>query len=142
MKFDEVLKVLGGFGRYQWYAFFFLNVVNFIGPFSALSWVFYTGKTDHWCKVFDKPNCTAYGFNTEGECNQAMKAVSLPPSLGYPEDADYTHETCRQWDLPAGLTFSPDINHTDYNASIVNCKRGWEYNSSQYNTTIIMDVST
>ncbi|XP_071800449.1 solute carrier family 22 member 4-like [Asterias amurensis] len=139
MKFDEVLKVLGEFGRYQWFAFFFLHAVNFVGPFSALSYVFYTGKTDHWCKVFDKPNCTAYGLNTVAECNQAMKAVSIPPAPGYPEDAEYSHQTCRQYDLPKGLQFSPDINYTDYNASIVDCKRGWEYDTSQYNTTIIMD---
>ena len=139
MKFDEVLKVLGEFGRYQWYAFFFLNAVNFIGPFSTLQHVFYTGKSDHWCKVFDQPNCTVYGLNTQEECVQVMKNVSIPPADN-PGTDPYYYDNCQQWDLPNGLEFSPSIDPSDYNASKVDCKNGWEYNTSQYETTIIMDV--
>ncbi|XP_022110861.1 solute carrier family 22 member 20-like [Acanthaster planci] len=138
MKFDEVLEILGGFGRYQWYAFFFLNLVNYLGAFTTLQHAFYAGESDHWCKTFS-PNCTAFGLNTPEECTEAVKRVSIPPAENYPEKDPYYYDNCRQWGLPEGLKFNPYINHTDYNASKVACKNGWEFNTSQYETTIIMD---
>ena len=140
MKFDEVLKILGGFGRYQLYAFFFLNLVNYLGAFSTLQHVFYAGKADHWCKTFSPDNCSAYGLNTPEKCTAAIKAVSIPRAENYPEEDPYYYENCRQWDLPEDLQFSPNINHTDYNATKVPCKGEWEFDKSQYTTTLIEDV--
>ncbi|XP_038059995.1 solute carrier family 22 member 13-like [Patiria miniata] len=139
MKFDEVLEILGGFGRYQWYAFFFLNLVNFLGAFTTLQHAFYAGESDHWCKTFEPINCTAFGYKTAENCTAAVKAVAIPPSDRYPDPDKYFYENCLQWDLPEDLKFSPDINHTHYDAAKVPCKKGWEFDHSQFRTTIIED---
>ena len=55
MKLDEIIPLLGTFGRYQFRILGYAALVSVIGCFTTLCNVFYAAETDHWCIMFKVP---------------------------------------------------------------------------------------
>ena len=66
MKFDDVLRIIGEFGRYQRIKFTLICVVAIISAFLSLNMVFVGGKPEHYCKVPDDI-MEYYTNSSEGE---------------------------------------------------------------------------
>lgn len=51
MEFDDLLKALGGFGRFQKLLFVLISLLCLPSAFNILGIVFLGGVPDHWCHV-------------------------------------------------------------------------------------------
>ena len=142
MKLEEIIPLLGNLGRYQLFAIGYMCLVSILACFHTLGNVFFAAEADHWCRLLPDEDCSAWP-EFQHNCTAAKKAILLPP----PErnDSKYPYSNCNQWQVPAGDQFDPYEplsqagNFTAYVP--VPCPDGWEYDTSQYQTTTITDVS-
>ena len=143
MKFEEIIPLLGNIGRYQVFAICYMCFLALVDCLLTLGNVFYAAETDHWCRVLPDENCSSWS-EFQDNCTEVKKSIFLPP----PEknDSKYPYSNCHQWQPPAGYVFDPYTpfsqveNVTSYDP--VPCQDGWDYDTSQYQTTTISDVSS
>ena len=138
MRFDDILKHVGGFGPFQWRVYLPLCLRGFCSGMVTLSFVFIAGQSDHWCSTPnpDIVNCTKWSLD-EKECIEAKKSVAIPVT----NDGEY--ESCVQYNLTG---FEPEdwypgwetVNITNATTS---CDAGWAHDTSQFTATIVTDVS-
>ncbi|XP_071801497.1 organic cation transporter protein-like [Asterias amurensis] len=133
MKVDEIIPLLGNFGRYQFFVVTYINILSIIGCMTTLSNVFFAAESDHWCQVLPDENCTSW-VEFQDNCTDAKKAVCLPPPER--ENSKYQYSSCEQWVIPDGYQFNP---YDNLNGSRIECQNGWEYDTSQYKTTTITE---
>ncbi|XP_038077424.1 organic cation transporter protein-like [Patiria miniata] len=140
MKLDDILPLLGNFGRYQLLVFTLAALHNIFGCLTTLGNVFYAAETDHWCNVLPNENCSNWA-EFQDNCTDVKKSIFLP-SPGNGSDINYPYSNCKQWELPDGYVFDPYVplgNYNNFTNVEVPCKDGWEYDTSQYKTTTIMN---
>ena len=140
MKLDEIIPLLGNFGRYQFAMVCYICIYNIVGCMSTLGNVFYAAETDHWCSILPNENCSSWA-EFQDNCTEVKKSIFLPPQED--PDSDYRYSNCLQWVPTEGYVFDPYTPFSDianYSHSMVPCKE-WDYDTSQYKTTIISDVS-
>ncbi|XP_022093044.1 solute carrier family 22 member 13-like [Acanthaster planci] len=139
MKLDEIIPLLGNFGRYQFVMICYLGLFNIIGCFTSLGNVFYSAGTDHWCKVLPNENCSSW-VEFQDNCTDVKKTILLPPAER--NESQYPHSNCKQWNLPVGYTFNPYVPLDEtpgFNNTLVDCTEGWEFDTSQYKITTISE---
>ncbi|XP_038077426.1 organic cation transporter protein-like [Patiria miniata] len=140
MKLESIIPMLGNFGRYQLFVFTYTALRMIFSCFTTLGNVFYAAETDHWCNVLPSANCSNWA-EFQDNCTDVKKSIFLPP----PENgssSNYPYSNCKQWELPDGYVFDPHVPLSDYDGFTnvsVPCKDGWEYDTSQYKTTTIMN---
>ena len=142
MKLEEITALLNGFGLYKIFLISYMCVLSAYGPFMSLGNAFFAAKSDHWCDVLPGENCSNWAEFLHN-CTEVKRSMFLPP----PDDetSKYPYSNCKQWDLPDGYVFDPyvplgDLKNFSYSA--VPCKSGWEYDTSQYKTTLISEVGS
>ena len=138
MKLDEILPLLGNFGWYQLVVICLCCLHNLFFCFTTLGNVFYAAEIDHWCNVLPKQNCSSWPELVDN-CTAVKRSVLLPPAEN--PESQFAYSNCKQWDLPDGYVFDPYVPLDGFNYSAVPCKDGWMYDTSQYKTTTISDVS-
>ncbi|XP_038077427.1 organic cation transporter protein-like isoform X1 [Patiria miniata] len=140
MKLEDIIPLLGNFGRYQFFMVCYMGLVSIVSCLTTLSNVFYAAGTDHWCKVLPKENCSSW-MEFQDNCTDVKKSILLPP----PENdtnSKNAFSSCKQWELPDGYVFDPYVPLDDFDnftSSEVSCEDGWEYDTSQYKTTTRSD---
>ena len=134
MHFDQILPLLGSFGPYQKRVYFLLCLISIPGAWHKLGQVFLGGSVDHWCSTpeLEYVNCTYWELD-EKQCKEAKRDAAIPIS----DDGDF--EKCVKYNL-TGIVFYPGINTTEYTNQTMSCSDGWDYDDSQYESTIITDV--
>ena len=140
MKLEEIIALLGNFGRYQIVLLVYVSLLSSVGPLIALGHGFFAPATDHWCSVLPGQNCSSWPKFVDN-CTEVKRSMFLPPPND--ETSKYPYSNCEQWDLPDGYVFDPYVPLSDldnFTYSAVPCKHGWVYNTSQYATTVITDV--
>ncbi len=102
--------------------------------------VFMAAETDHWCRVahWDKANCTT-GQSDDWECLKAKRDAPIP--LIETETGKIDYDRCHMYDV-GKLKFKPGMNVTDFTNKIIDCPNGWVFDTTQYTTTIISEMST
>ena len=141
MHFDEIIKYLGAFGPYQKRVYFLLCLLSIPGAWHKLGQVFLGGKVDHWCatpQLDNTVNCTYWKLD-EQQCLEAKRDAAIPPNSD--PDGAFLYARCEKYNL-TGVPFYPGIITTDYTNETLSCDAGWDYDTSQYESTIITDVST
>ncbi|XP_022084723.1 solute carrier family 22 member 13-like isoform X2 [Acanthaster planci] len=139
MKLEEVIPLVGNFGRYQLFVALYTGLLCMVGCMITFGDMFFAAETDHWCQVLPAENCSIW-VEFQANCTDVKKSILLPPPEN--ENSKYPHSNCKQWDLPPGYEFDPyeslsqDANFTN---DTVLCEDGWGYDTSQYKTTIISD---
>ncbi|XP_022084587.1 solute carrier family 22 member 3-like [Acanthaster planci] len=101
--------------------------------------VFFAAENDHWCQVLPAENCSNW-VEFQDKCTNVKKSILLPPPEN--ENSKYPHSNCKQWDLPPGYEFDPYdplSQGANFTNDTVPCQDGWEYDTSQYKTTIISE---
>nr|XP_042896300.1 beta-alanine transporter [Parasteatoda tepidariorum] len=118
MEFEDIIKDIGGYGKYQNnMVLLFVAPVTVVLPMIMLSSLFIVSIPDHWCDV---PKLEDFAFNT-----------SEQRSLFSPDD----DPSCRMYDL--NFENISDFNNLDIikNASTIPCTYGWIYDKSNYEST-------
>ena len=141
MAFEDILESIGVFGRLQQRIFLAVCWRSFCSAMVTIIHVFFAGQDDHWCKTpdLDIVNCTKWSLDGN-ECLEAKKSVSIP--LAEP-GSDYDYENCVRYNL-TGLEptdWSPGWMTSDLTNDTLDCNAGWVYDTNQFKTTIISDVS-
>ena len=134
--FDALLTHLGEFGRYQRRIYYLVCLMTLVGTWHTLVQIFLAGTSDHWCTVPEIQNqdCTDWNL-TETECKDVAKDIGIPVKYG---ESGLEYVQCERYNL-TGVDIYPGID-LGSNETIP-CDSGWEYDTSQYKTTIISDVS-
>ncbi|XP_038078074.1 solute carrier family 22 member 13-like [Patiria miniata] len=138
MKVEDIIPLLGNFGRYQLFVVLYTGVLSIVGCMVSFGNVFFAAETDHWCQVLPKENCSSWA-EFQDNCTDVKKSILLPPPEN--ENSKYPYSTCQQWDLPPGYEFDPyePLSEVDNHTYKVPCQDGWQYDTSQYKTTTISD---
>ncbi|XP_033625329.1 organic cation transporter protein-like [Asterias rubens] len=138
MHFDEILNHIGTFGRYQKMIFFFVCVFSLPMSYHQFAQVFLAPDTAHWCATpqLTEPNCSLYSKVSDDYslCLEERKNLSIP------RDEKGKFDGClryRHFGEEDALLYE---NETEgfWNETI-GCDAGWEYDRSQYHTTVVQD---
>ena len=141
MIFEDILEKIGVFGRFQQRLYLIICLRTFCSGLVTILHVFLAGQDDHWCRTpdLDIVNCTKWSLD-ENECIEAKKSVAIP--LAGP-GSDYEYENCDRYNLTGfepGDWF-PGWVTSDFTNDTLECDAGWVYDTSQFKTTIVTDVS-
>ncbi|XP_038048035.1 organic cation transporter protein-like isoform X2 [Patiria miniata] len=133
MHFDKILVLLGEFGPYQKRIFFLICLLSVPGAFHKLAQVFLGAGADHWCAVpeWKDQDCTAWNLSAT-ECQLAKKNASIP------RGKDGAFEQCQRYNI-TGERFYPGLDPR--NLTSEGCVDGWDFDTSQYKSTIKMDFA-
>ncbi|XP_071801158.1 organic cation transporter protein-like [Asterias amurensis] len=141
MKYENILKHIGVLGKFQkiliagFLLFQLPACCQFIGQ------VFLGATTDHWCKtpgIADvEANCSSsLGFENALECQEAQKNRSIPYELD--SDGNLVFSSCKRYAEGEG---GSDVNSSASSDVIISCDSGWNFDRSQYKSTINQDFS-
>ncbi|XP_072020229.1 organic cation transporter protein-like [Amphiura filiformis] len=147
MHFEEIVKRLGEFGRFQRRVYFLLCLVAIPNAWHAIGAVFLTANTDHWCNVPSVPglNCTSLNL-TESQCIEKRRNLTVPYKI---TGSTVVYEQCTRYndtvyEEEIFYNASSNDNNTDVTSQrkIVGCgKDGWEYDHSQYTNTAVTEFN-
>ncbi|XP_022094316.1 organic cation transporter protein-like [Acanthaster planci] len=139
MQYDDILRRIGGFGKYQKRLMSVLVLSQLPVACQFIAQVFFAAKTDHWCVVPEEHalNCSGLQLDSLRECQEAQKNQSIPYRLD--GDGNRIYSSCERYattdDKDPGSGW--DLNATD----VIPCDAGWEFDRSRYQLTIIEDFS-
>ena len=139
MEYDEVLRNVGEFGCYQKKAVLLLCVVVFPMAFQSLGYIFWGVRPDHNCRV-DKPR------HLVNVSDDLWRNLTLPQQPN--ADGQWVYAECEQYDV--NLTSVVDEQDVlslissrqaldDSDARTLPCST-WEYDTSQFDSTIVTEV--
>ncbi|XP_033635850.1 organic cation transporter protein-like isoform X2 [Asterias rubens] len=122
MHFDEALKYLGDFGRYQKVVYFTLCLLAIPCAWHSLGNTFLSASPDHHCSLYD-----GYTYNTSQE---ALMSCAVP------RKDDGSWDSCRRYNIsigPGGVECSPDEPR-----DTIPCDE-WVYDSTSYTKTAVSE---
>ncbi|XP_071950755.1 organic cation transporter protein-like [Antedon mediterranea] len=137
MDFDDVLKLLGDFGRYQKRQYAMVCLIVIPVAIHSLSHVFISAKTNHGCVVPELQN-----FNcTNSDSVEREACIKIKQNLARPKDDVNTIPNEAQcWMYTSeDITEALFTNNVSRELDITLCTNGWEYDTSQYKSTIIQE---
>lgn len=140
MFFDELSVHLGEFGRYQRRVYFLTCMMVIPTAWHIAIQVFTAGYTDHWCSIpeWENTNCTIWNITDAAECEEFKKDAGIPSMT--PVDGDEVlYDQCARYNV-TGVEFYPGINSSSYSDVTLKCDAGWDYDTSEYKSTIITEV--
>ncbi|XP_071963436.1 organic cation transporter protein-like [Antedon mediterranea] len=140
MKFDEILiNHLGEFGLYQKRIYFIIALLGTTTMFHQVVQVFYSPSIDHWCKTPDllPQNCSQWvGDIDEATCNVLKYNATIPPDS---DETNLREDYCRRCVVKYSDFDVDTVRCNLSDPSLEECEDGWEYDHSQYSSTIIED---
>ncbi|XP_064411379.1 solute carrier family 22 member 7-like [Latimeria chalumnae] len=124
MKFEDLLKDVGGFGRFQILVHLNIFITRLVLPFHFLLHNFLGAIPPHHCTI---PDLEALTNLTQEE----KLMVSIPRESGG------TFSSCKMFSKPQfHLLLSNSSQGADNDSSVEQCQHGWVYNHSQFSSTI------
>ncbi|XP_038053477.1 organic cation transporter protein-like [Patiria miniata] len=135
MQYDDILRHIGAFGKYQKVLILLLAAYNIPTACQFLVQVFVAPDTDHWCVIpGSQPiNCSQL---FEAECQELQKNYGIPYELS--PNGNKVYSSCERYvmdDEDTGSGLGP--NATDVRP----CDAGWDFDRSRYKSTIIEDYN-
>ncbi|KAH9489646.1 hypothetical protein Btru_045564 [Bulinus truncatus] len=136
MQFDELMKLLGEFGRYQKTRFFLVCLFSIVSAWHALNMVFIGAAPDFHCKTS--------GYNLSGTQYENLSSVGRE-RMFLPRDS-----SCYQYDVGSVLSgysssgvnvslaglVSGQTTAVNMSQKLVSCRDGYEFSKSVYIETI------
>ena len=113
---DSVIHQCGGLGRFQWFQYFFLNLIQMSAGLAAFYYVYAAAEPDHRCRLPSSiwPNDDQY--------NPINSTYKLLLHLYIPTKDD-------QWDQ------CHLFDSTQMNKTLIECPDGWVFDRSVYGLT-------
>ncbi|XP_038075653.1 organic cation transporter protein-like [Patiria miniata] len=135
MHYEDILKHIGPFGKYQKLILFACVLIKIPTAFHSIGQVFLAANTDHWCAVpaSQMINCSQLQL---AECQEEQKSYSIPYEID--DDGNKVYSSCERYvmnDEDVGRNMS--LNSTD----VISCDAGWKFAHSRYKSTINEDFS-
>ena len=132
--FDELLNDIGPFGWFQIRIYAFKMMTAFIAAGPVMGIVFLAAIPNHWCAI---PTLDRLNISQEARWN-----ISIPLEE---RDGRIVHSQCKMYDRDYSNLTEKDVQYllTYGNLSEVpvrECKNGWLFDQSQYESTITGDV--
>ncbi|KAJ8021289.1 Solute carrier family 22 member 6-B [Holothuria leucospilota] len=138
MDFDEALKSIGNFGKYQKALSLLLSVPILIGCLQIYVQVFAAGESDHWCQSWKEDNCKDLNL-TEIQCENLKKEISIPAKVA--DDNKTVFEHCEKYNVTGKdletVMLADYINSTIFEK--IPCDEGWVHDRSTFPSTIVID---
>ncbi|XP_072021112.1 organic cation transporter protein-like isoform X2 [Amphiura filiformis] len=101
---------------------------------------FLSASSEHWCSTNDYDfdfNCTSIELDNK-QCIEFIKNVTIPSSVN--KKGKVVYEQCQRYNL-TGIEISQS-EITEMNVTQTQrCDAGWEFDRSQYKTTIVQDFN-
>lgn len=140
MDFDEILDHVGGFGKYQKRTILLMAFACLISSSTLYEPVFQSYEPDHWCASpeLDRYNCSNLELS-EAQCRHYKKYVTIPYTVT--DNNDTVFSQCTKYAHVSDASFSGDVPLETDNSSVVDCDAGWNYDKSEYESTLVTDVS-
>ncbi|KAJ8027541.1 Organic cation transporter protein [Holothuria leucospilota] len=144
MKFDDVLGLIGDFGRYQILMLSLVCLTATPQAMVSLSSVFILGDMDHWCSVeewsHDVSDCKDLLSISEQEyldCIYQYRESSIPK---FKENGEVVYSECEKYNAEYPAEWSSDYYASNYTSETIKCDEGWVYDQSQYESTVGSDL--
>ncbi|XP_050458332.1 carcinine transporter isoform X1 [Cataglyphis hispanica] len=121
---DDLLPIVGEFGRYQKQLLWLVCLPACLPcGFCAFNQLFMANTPPHWCKIPDLAHMDA----------ASRKHLAIPDDNG-------TYSQCTRYDVDWTTTENNSIVWTSNTSwSIVPCDHGWEYETSEVTSSIVID---
>ncbi|XP_071818635.1 solute carrier family 22 member 2-like isoform X2 [Apostichopus japonicus] len=138
MDFDEILDHVGGFGKYQKRTILLMAFACLISSSTLYEPVFQSYEPDHWCASpeLDRYNCSNLELS-EAQCRHYKKYVTIPYTVT--DNNDTVFSQCTKYAHVSDASFSGDVPLETDNSSVVDCDAGWNYDKSEYESTLVTD---
>ena len=136
MNFDELLDVTGGFGLYQVKLMLVVTLLTLKSAIITMSSVFFGGSADHWCRI---PELRALNLTEDQEKNLSIPLENRDGRLQYSQCLRYSVNYSQLVVDNQNDSIWPDQSFRHGNETM-SCDQGWVYDTSQYKSTIIMEV--
>ncbi|XP_070568568.1 organic cation transporter protein-like [Ptychodera flava] len=142
LQFDDVLShVLGDFGTYQKFCFILLGLTSITEVLQSFSPVYIQAYTDHWCAVPYADQVSLLACNgtypqASADCEELVKNLTIPRETvddGCGEVSAFS--SCERYDASIEEVLHPSAP-APYRNRTVSCDYGWEYDTSQYKSTV------
>ncbi|XP_077977695.1 organic cation transporter protein-like [Glandiceps talaboti] len=125
MRFEDILKYLGEFGRYQKIQYALICLVAMPCAYISLGNSFLSASSDHYCRVYD---------NQTYDANSPVKNFTIPYSVN--DNGEIEWSQCKQYNV-TGLSYTPeDLGKREDQLS---CDQGWVYDRSTYESTVVQE---
>ncbi|XP_043236316.1 organic cation transporter protein-like [Amphibalanus amphitrite] len=130
MSEDEVVRTLGGIGRWQVRQSVLLSLSGVLCAWQILSVVFLAPATEHWCAPPPGHHC-ADTSSTSGDTRctpRQWRALGVPHEL---RDGERVKSQCLVFSQPIDAIV-PDTNAT------MSCST-WQYDTTEYTSTLVIE---
>ncbi|XP_014611288.1 PREDICTED: organic cation transporter protein isoform X1 [Polistes canadensis] len=122
---DDLLPIVGEFGRYQKQLLWLVCLPACLPcGFCAFNQLFMADTPAHWCKVPGLENMDI----------SRRRRLAIPTS----QDDNETYSQCTRYDVD-WTTENASNTRTNSSWSIVPCDHGWEYDTSDITSSIVID---
>ena len=137
MRYEDVLKEIGEFGRYQKLQFFLLCVVSVTSSFHSMNMVFVGPTPKHHCRVSQETDV----FLRDDPQNTYNLTYEEKRQLIWPVDKDGKIDKCSVYNQTEIDWTSGDFSTLiAQNRTKHDCKQGWTYSKEYYESTIVTEV--
>lgn len=132
MGFEELLDKVGGFGPFQLRNLVLMALPRVLLPMHFLLPIFMAAVPTHHCALPDAP------------ANLSHQDLWLETHL--PRETDGSFSSCLRFAQPQPLpnttlgTEAHSLGEPEREASTVPCSQGWEYDRSEFSSTIVTEV--
>lgn len=121
-EFDDILEVVGSFGRYQkWLLLLIFMPVSFFAAFTSNLFLFQMVLPDHWCHVPGREN-TSLSVTAWHNLTRPRSSDTGEPSNCLMRDIQWT-------------SYNGTLSYTVTNRT-KECTDGWEFDTTQFSTTV------
>ncbi|XP_070532070.1 organic cation transporter protein-like isoform X2 [Ptychodera flava] len=142
LQFDDVLKhILGEFGKYQKVVYVLISLISIPCAYNSIGPVFLAASTNSWCKVPDAAEVSAQIClaNFTDDCAEMVKILTIPSKhtdVGCGTELYF--DQCYRYNITyKEIIYSIENGKTSHaNYTKIKCDRGWEYDTSQYKSTV------
>ncbi len=133
LSYDDVLKMLGEFGKYQKFQYFLICLVSITSALQSFNMVFVGATPDHHCQVDNVPT------------HWQNLTTSQKDNLTYPWTSDrdsWKMSSCQMYNISEVDWSEGNYSNWDMtNITRMKCPNGYVYSTKYYNSTIVSEVS-
>ncbi|XP_071816093.1 organic cation transporter protein-like isoform X3 [Apostichopus japonicus] len=136
MNYDELLTVIGEFGRYQMLIYVLVCIASMISSIITFSQVFTIANVDHWCAVGEWSDqiddCLPASGDNYLDCIHNYRDASIP-SKGE------IYDKCQRFNVSYQDTWGLGYFAGEFTNTTETCVDGWVYDHSQYRSTVVTE---
>ncbi|XP_077868884.1 solute carrier family 22 member 6-B-like, partial [Saccoglossus kowalevskii] len=120
MSFEDILVILGDFGRYQKYQVLLISLAISASAWYDMGNVFLSGSSDHYCRIHK---------NQTYRINSPLKNCTIPYKI---DKGVIEWSQCVRYNRTV-----PECH--EGGTDVIRCDKGWVYDTRAYERTVVHD---